>query len=395
MSNWAAYEEMITDRPVVKRAKHALHFRRPGGLVEAHFTGVPCHYLENGLWLPIDTRLIALPDGSFSAPHSDIRIHKDGRVRAGEYLQFTDIPGAKAGRVDGDKVVRAFPGGEQWMILKENGFREEIHLEKRGGIPAVKFLSQKTGKMPSHYQARELLAEDAKGRLFVFSGNEQVFADWLDQAVFPVVIDPDFAAGTADKFVYGLNATYATARSTSSASDNSSNYIRIGQVLSGAGGNYGCYRGFEVFDTSSIEDAATVQQNNLKAVCITDFSSVADFDVQIIKQDWSSGTDEQLYDNCLAGIADDAIWRNTSGMSLNTQYTSGNLSTAWVNKTGNTYYSFRSSRDLAGTSPGTGGFLAEYIYLASQNHATASYRPVLAVVYGSAGNPWYYFAQLR
>ena len=114
------------------------------------------------------------------------------------------------------------------------------------------------------------------------------------------------------------------------------------------------------------------------------------FDVQIVKQNWSasdpiSGANrETLYDNCLAGTADNNIWQNTTGITFNQIYTSGNLDTSWVLGTGYTsgftYYSLRSSKDKAGTAP-TG---AENVAPASYDNASTSARPVLTVAYTKA-----------
>jgi hypothetical protein len=199
-------------------------------------------------------------------------------------------------------------------------------------------------------------------------------------AAYPVTLDPDFAGATADGFVRGTNSNYSTARSTSYAYNSTNAVLFLGQFLS-----YQVYRNFLKFDTSSIPDNNTISQVNLKLVCTYDYSAT-DFDVQIVKQNWSSQDPlsdtnrEAAYDNCLNGTADSSIWRNTSGISLNTQYASGNLDTSWVNKTGYTYYSLRSSRDYGNNTP-TGD---EYLQIASADNATSSYRPVLTVVHSSS-----------
>ena len=102
-------------------------------------------------------------------------------------------------------------------------------------------------------------------------------------------------------------------------------------------------------------------------MCIRDSDySDTDFDVQIVKQDWSgqnplsSDNMGTAFDNCLSATADDSIWRNTSGMATNTPYTSGNLSTAWVNTNGITYYSLRSSRDYGNGEPSGNEFVDLY-----------------------------------
>lgn len=204
---------------------------------------------------------------------------------------------------------------------------------------------------------------------------------WLDAAVFPVYIDPTLTqeSGTADGYIYGGNATYATARSTSAGYASTGNSIYVGQYYTGT--EYYIYRSYILFDTSSLS-GYTVNQANLRLVMLVDNSSL-DFDVQIVKQDWaaqnplSAGNREAAYDNCLGGTADNSIWSNTSSISTNTQYTSGNLDTNWINTSGTTYYSLRSHKDYGSTAPTT----TEYITLATTSHPTTSYRPTLIVDY--------------
>ena len=118
--------------------------------------------------------------------------------------------------------------------------------------------------------------------------------------------------------------------------------------------------------------------------CLNDYSIIRDFDVVIKKVDWSAqdpltnATREAAWDACLAAAADTNIWRNTSGMSENTPYTSGELDTTWLNLGGYTYYGLMSSRDVANSAPGLG---SEFIFPASGIHATASYRCILIVDY--------------
>ncbi len=234
------------------------------------------------------------------------------------------------------------------------------------------------------YNHHSILFVDAIGQEFLFSGDVSAFDVWLAKAVYPIVIDPDFTESTNDGFIRGQDTSYAIARSTSGYFDIAGTTIRVGQLFSSP--NYSVWRGFLKFDTSAIGAGSVVNQVNLNLVATNDNSST-DFDVQIVKQVWSaqdpltSGNKETAYDNCLSGTLDSSIWRNTSGMSLNTQYVSGNLDNSWINKVGNTYYSLRSSRDYSNTTP-TGG---EDIQIASQDNSTVAYRPTLTVVY-SAGS---------
>lgn len=203
----------------------------------------------------------------------------------------------------------------------------------------------------------------------------------------------NFTESTNDGYIQGENTDYATARSTSLVYDTTTDFFRVGSLYP-VDEKYFVIRGFLKFNTSGIPDSDIVTQVNLKMVCYVSEAYSDDFDIQIVKQDWSAWEAdptnatkrETAYDNCLSGTADDNIWRNSSGIVVNTQYASGNLNTTWINKIGDTYYSLRSSRDYGNLTP-TG---IENILIYSQNHTTVAYRPILTVTaisnnYSSSG----------
>lgn len=207
-------------------------------------------------------------------------------------------------------------------------------------------------------------------------------------AVYPVVIDPDFAGASGDGTVYADDAVYATAHAT--ADKHISTDLYTGQMLSG--GLYYVYRSVLSFDTSSI-GTNTISQVNMKLTVHYE-QSATDFDVQIVKYNWSGITDrDTLFDGVLAADADDNIFCNTAGKSVNTQYTSGNLSTTWVDKSGVTYYGLRSSLDVAETAPSGNDRFVLY----DSSATTESYRPVLTVTYTASGVPKHFlhYARLR
>lgn len=154
--------------------------------------------------------------------------------------------------------------------------------------------------------------------------------------------------------VSGTHATsIATARATSTGFAN--NTAHVGQLrITTPVALYGVYRIFLSFDTSILQDAL-VSQVNLRMQCNTD-NSATNFNVQIVEQDWSAsdpitnGNRETVYDACLAA-ASSILWRSTSGISLNTDYDSANLTTSRIAKNGITYFSLRSSRDKAANTP--------------------------------------------
>jgi len=430
MANWVA--DFLTRNPeqaalpIALRAKHSIHFKRPGGQIEANFTGAPCHFLDtDNLWKPLDTKLLAI-GSEYGAPGLRTRLSKNGLVRVdgGTYSHistrigilnpttkaFSAIKTIPNGLISGDQIIAESGVWKRVLTLTETGLREEIviltlptgtgagtgdWLVLETAISGVSFPDgwladfSADGFMfppPRAYDANrneapcKRYARTVGGVQYIYTG---IPVSWLADAVYPVTIDPDYLDSTADGYVYGNSYDYATARSTSSVFNNTAASLYLGQELSIT--LYVCIRAFLKFDTSAIGAGATVTQVNLKMVATWD-GSATNYDVQIVKQDWSAqdplsdANRESAYDNCLAGTADDNIWRNTLGMSINTQYASGNLSTAWVNKTGNTYYSLISSLDKAGTAP-TG---TDEIGIASQEHTTVAYRPILTVVYTEA-----------
>ncbi len=439
MANWV--NEFLQRNPqyasleVAQRARHGIHFRRPDGLIEAHFTGKPIHYLDpaNG-WVPLDTALVDSGKGWFGAPGVPVRIGSDGTVsiEGGSYSQRTSRVGLLTPsthsfsskfnlppgvRNEDSMIAEGTIGGAGWrrvLRLMEDGIREELTLEsKPAGLSAdagdwlvletqLSGLSFPDGwldefdqdgmhfPLPSAWDANGVPAPDCRryaravGRVqYLYTG---IPISWLTSAAYPVVIDPDFVGDTGDAYIDGHGPDYGLARSDA-ASYWQVDHVKVGQEYY-LNVYYYVYRGFLKFDTSSIGSSSTVAQVNLRLTCVTDYSS-QDFDVQVVKQNWSaqdpinSTSENTAYSNCLSGAADSSIWRNTAGMTTATQYTSGNLDVSWVNKTGSTYYSLRSDRDYSGTTP----TIEEYILVGSQENSTAANRPVLTVVYSTGGTP--------
>lgn len=394
MANWAKLQEQLTGLPVVKRAKHSIHFDKGNGEIVANFSGKPCHYEDKGVWKPIDTTLLLGADGFYGCQHSPVKVHKDGRVKVdkSDYSQFTKLPGNPVGKVDGNRIVREFPGGRQYLYVTEDGFREEIVVDKPT-FPLEKFIGKTSGTLPSAYKASPQTAVDANGDVFEITSDTKAFGDWLDGAAYPVTIDPDFSIASGSTRLLSAGDVYSAVRAPTGTV-----YLYDGIVF----GQQWSTR-FDInrypmkFDTSSIGAGSTVTQVNFKMkspVGTWRDESDTDFDVVIKKCDWSSNDPmdtiakrRTVFNAILSADNDDSIWRSTSGWTYSTVYTSGNLSTAWVNKTGATYYALISSRDVAGNEP-TGN---EYV--------SGCTLPVLTVTYtaGSTGVPKHFlhYARLR
>lgn len=161
-----------------------------------------------------------------------------------------------------------------------------------------------------------------------------------------VVISSDNSETT----IYGNDATYLTARST--ATDHSAG-CDIGQYLYGT---YEVRRTLLKFDTTIIPVGATITRAYLQLYFAFEESDDGDYDIEIIKQDWSAqdpidaGNRETAYDACLAGTKDVA-WQNTSTLIVSQYYDSADLDVSWLAPGTYTYYSLRSSDDHIATVP--------------------------------------------
>jgi hypothetical protein len=163
----------------------------------------------------------------------------------------------------------------------------------------------------------------------------------------------------------GVNATYLTARST--ATNNDSATI-IGQEFY-ISTTYMCYRLLIKATTSGIPAGATITRAYLNIYFSTKEVNDSDFDIEVVKQDWSAqdpidaGNRDAAYDGCLAGTKD-VVWQNTSNLVTEYEYyTSADLDTTWINPSGYTYYSLRGHNDFDADVP-TGRNL---VYLATSS----------------------------
>lgn len=367
--------------------KYPISLRTDGGIgfkvgkdTVSNFVGHPVHYLESREMKPITLDWIPAT-GEFEGSWFGWDVIKKCPTYCG-YELYTPKAILWNGiayplnflRLE-NRMIADIPIGTYEIIYNEWGMNEVVTIPEPVEGTLEFDAPEKTGWDDYLYiNPRRIVGGEQSGNVFALTKD----------MTYPVVIDPDYSGVTDDGYVYGRNATYATAQNTSYNFSTSAQFYYLGQAL--ITGNYYVYRGFVKINTSGIPDTDIVSQANLKLVAISD-SSGTDFDVAIKKFDWSAqdplgvGSQEAAYDNCLSATADDNIWRNTSGISTNTQYTSGNLSTAWPSKTGYTYYGLISSRDVSATAPSG----SEYIQIASQDNATSGYRPVLTVMHAAGG----------
>jgi len=386
MANWAKLQEDLTGLPVVKRARHGIHFDKGNGEIVANFSGKPCHYEDKGVWKPIDTTLLLGADGFYGCQHSPVKVHKDGRVKVdkSDYSQFTKLPGNPVGKVDGNRIVREFPGGRQYLYVTEDGFREEIVVDKPT-FPLEKFIGKTSGTLPSAYKASPQTAVDANGDVFEITSDTKAFGDWLDGAAYPVTIDPDFSAASGGGRIYSYQQlTYADARNNYYSYGN--NAIWIGQQY--ADPYYSVQRTAIQFDTSSIPDDATVTQANLSVTTLSyGWNAGVDFIAHVVKHTWTGDYWGDTNFDAILAADFEAVLLDTADITGGTfKSTSDNLDTTRINKTGYTQYGLISKNDRDNNAPSG----SEFLYW--DGSATK-----LTVTYSSGGVPKHFlhYARLR
>ena len=363
--------------PIVLRTRGGIGYRTPQGTV-SNFVGHPLHYKDGNEWRPIT---LAYDNGQWEGSNYgwngyEVTYRKRALYRP-ESITFNGIIHPLNFFLDiyGHRLVAYVPNiGEYQILFTEKGVKEILTIpESLDGLLTFQVKHQKKPDKIYKYE-RHITGTELSGDTY------QLTPDMT----YPLAIDPDYADTTNDGYIYGSNATYSTSRSTSYAIDVTAATMNVGQYITG--GEYRCERGYPKFDTSGIPDTDVISAVAMKLVCTVD-SSQADFTVNINKYDWSasdpitSGNKETPYDGCLAATLDNT-WRNTSGMSTNTVYTSNALDITWPSKTSYTYYGLISADDVANSPPGAPDAI---IQIATQENSTSGYRPVLTVTHAAGG----------
>ena len=369
MNTWIEHITSQYDAPVGLRTQGGIGFIQ-GKEVVSHFTGHPVHYFESGLWKPITLKRHANGDleGSPFAFKAGRVTHKGKELFQPNAVIFNGKRYPIQLTWKENRLLCEFPFGIYEVQFRENGVRELLTIPEPVDA-VISFDVPHAKKHGLHKKERHIVGTDIFGDEFTIT---------KDMA-FPLIIDPDYSANSSDGSVQGDSATYSTARSTSTYFSAGVDFLGIYNYLDGI---YYVLRAFLKFDTSGIPDGDSISQVVMK--CTVRSVGATAFDVQIVKNDWSgydplsSGNRESAFDSVLTSSLDDNIWKNTSGLSTNTQYSSGNLSTSWINKTGYTYYSMQSKNDRDNVAPSTN---EQYVQIYSQDSITSGYRPVLTVTH--------------
>jgi hypothetical protein len=412
MTNWVeSYFDNnpeIASLPIAARSRFSLHLRRGNRQRLALITGAPMHYYSSSSreWFPIDTRLQPLADGRFGAPGLPFALDLDGSVSLNDFPykhrtwrvgifakgKFAEQHRFSSSFVARDRLVRETSLLRHEIILLPSGLREELILKEApkqmgetGDLFAVETLLSSDSPLslgPSIAMAPGW-AQDAAGRRiplmhWLASDDRRFYSglpvDWLAEARYPVIIDPDIdiTGSTADGYIEGSSVT------TSTLHDATSTTISVGGR--NVGGTPKLWRGYLKFNTSSLGSAATVQKVNLR-MFPTALNNYLAWTIYVRQYDWSandpmaSGSREAAWDGLLA--ASNAAVLATSADSAGTPVTSQDLPTSWVQTEGNTYYGLYCNQE-GYTYPINQGGQHQY---SSADHATPSQRPLLMIEY--------------
>lgn len=399
-------ESELARLPVVARSAHSTHFELGAGVQRAVITSAPQYFRSPQGWQAYDLQLRADAAARWGAPGAPAHLAADGSVWLGEYQQHTRSVGVLVddvytplctlpeGRVAGPRLVRETIPFRHELLLTEDGVKEELHISAlpdglEGGYLVYETHSRGARLGLSFSPGSSM---DAAGRAWPLHRFEVggvtytgLAAEDLARAEFPLVIDPTVSyASAGDGTITGYSGSYTTAHTTSVHFDSGATELIVGQAFDTGIPRFYMFRAAIKFSLASLNPLAVIYAANLRMVCTMDESTLADFGVQIVKHNWAAqdpltnGNREAVFDACLAGTTD-AVWKNTSAITVNTQYTSAPLDVNWLTPGGTVYYSLRSSRDAAGVIPPANG--NEYVRLGAGAHSNVNRRPALIVDY--------------
>ncbi len=442
MANWARLQEQLTGLPVVKRDKHSIHFDKGNGEIVANFSGKPCHYEENGIWKALDTAIVELEDGSLGAKGVPVRLNLNGLVRIINeqnedlYSQVTtrvgvfnsttsnlvDYINLPVGTVQDDLLVKDTDLYSHTLRLTETGLREEIVIHEKPAFitdkanlwlvldTVVTGITFEDGWLDQFEIAQMHFppptATDAEGREGTakcyaknINGVQHIFTGLkfseLYRAAYPVTIDPDFT-GTSS----GGDTNIRSANSTNYGTDGTFQFLNNRHILIR-------------FDLSSVPAGASITAGAIRfnATAGWNATGMTMNEISDANGDWGETTCSWLYkvNATTTGWAGSA-GLSTSGTDYETTEFIGSSSTTYQGE----YSNFRcdivvSSGGLSAMEGWCGqasnnGLIFRttatgYTFVASKEHATEYFRPLLSVTYtaGSTGVPKHFlhYARLR
>ena len=304
----------LSKNPIKRRLRNGIVFKEKGHGETAVFQVQPVNYLENGIWRPIDVTLQNDIGNLKGAPGLAPRITEDGEIRFvnksmrmktqsigiltladKSYQTVRDIPD---GYVDGNRIIRQTQSYLHETILTEKGVKEQITIHQKPKNLSGDFMVLETEiydtSMPDNLSGISLIEKEGliigggsawdssgentiplKMRVVNHGGNRLVIytgvpVSWLDEAVYPVVIDPTYSEqpdGTdgVDSYIAFLQ---------NSTNYGSSVIMLIGEMNTGSSQ---LHRSLIKFDLTSIPTASPISAATLSFWITTDQSNVTAF----------------------------------------------------------------------------------------------------------------------
>jgi len=379
MNTWLENYHTETDLnryPIALRTEGGIGYKKPNGEIVSAFVGHPVHYEENRQMKPITLDWIP-STGEFEGSWFGWDAIKKCPTYCG-YELYTPKAVIWNGiayplnflRLE-NRMIADIPIGTYEIIYTEKGMSEIVTIPEPVEGTLEFDAPEQDGWDEYLYRTERKIIDGSQ------SGSTYNLTKDMD---YPLVIDPDYASDVGDGYITGTSSSYSTARATSTSHDISSTRIYLDNSWIG-GITYYVRRGVMRFDTSGIPDTDTI--TSVSASLWLGYKTVTShYDVQIVKYNWSayspitSGNRETVFDGILAASLD-AVWKNTNDITKYTRYSSSALDTAWVSKTGYTYYGLRTSTDASASAPSH----ENEVGIATQEDATPSNRPYLIVTH--------------
>lgn len=377
MTTWLSdfHEKTDLNRYPTIAYRGGIGYRLPSGEAVSNFVGHPVHYLDGGLWKPITLQRHANGDleGSDFGWSGGHVTYKKRPLFQPKAIIFNGTRYNLDLKWNGESLTFDLPFGTYEVKFTEKGVKELLTIpDPVEGL--LEFDVPHASKPNGLHKKNRHIIGGAFGESFVLTKDMK----------YPLVIDPDYSGTTGDGYILGFSATYSTARSTAFSQNSSATVMYTTNQL--AAGDYYIYRSILKIDTSGIPDTDTITQVNLSLHCTDKAVPTTNFDVQIVKADWSgsdplgAGNMDTIFDLGLSASLDDNIWKNSSAVSAGNRYSSGDLNTSWVSKTGYTYYMIVNGNDRANSAPSDN----QTLEFATQDHGTSGNRPYLTVTHAAA-----------
>lgn len=292
----------------MERRHNGFAFKRSESEYDLVLSAAPAHYQDGRYWKPID-RQPQPRNGGFGFPWAKMGVNPDNEIfvgRSGYKLKSVGV-------FEGEKYIPLWQpemlyAGIDSMVghvgpflysLKytEIGFSEELLIEEMPPLAYGDTLALEydcIGLLPPSQCKCKPWARDATGEIFYIGKKRKesgagkfsmISLDLLSSMAFPVVIDPEISAVVDTCWSYGSDASFSTARSTSTGGHGFSAFDNVGIRYTGT--TYWIGRWGLVFDSSG--STGTIETASLKMHCSTDAYSANINDAYVFKQcDWGA-----------------------------------------------------------------------------------------------------------